>query len=196
MRRRTQSLLLAGALLVTSGFRSLHGQAQPAASGPGSYVAVGGAFSGYYNPYGQRDLAGSTFYADVNPTWRYGFEGEMRSLKLNQDENVTLKNYFVGVRVSAFPGRISPFGKFMVGAGRINFPFLYAKGTFFTYAPGAGVDIRVNDLITVRTLDFEYQMWQDFPYGNFHPYGLSTGITIRLSPLSRIPRHAYYSRSR
>ena len=157
-------------------------------------MAVGGAFSAYRNPYGQRTLGGTAFYADVNPTWRYGVEAEMRSLNDNADEGVTLRNYFVGLRVAARPGRISPYGKFMVGAGKITFPFQYAKGTFFAYAPGGGLDVRLNDFITVRTLDFEYQMWQDLPYGTFRPYGISTGITLRLSPLSHYPKHAYYSR--
>ncbi len=190
---RIRLQLLAGALVLASAAQS-PAQAKPAASGPGGYAAVGGAISGFRNPYGERYLAGGTMYVDVNPTWRYGFEMEGRTLRLNQDEGVTLKNYFVGVRVAALPGRIVPYGKFMIGAGAINFPFQYAKGTFFAFAPGGGVDYRLNNYITLRAVDVEYQMWQDFSFGAFHPYGVSTGLTVRLTPFSRIPRHAYYSR--
>ena len=189
----TRFLLLAGALLSISGPK-LQAQARPAATGPGSNISVGYEFSGYRNPYGQRDLAGYGVYVDVNPTWRYGIEAEGRTLKLNADEGVTLKNYLVGLKVAALPGRFSPYGKFLVGAGHIQFPFQYAEGTYFTYVPGAGLDIHLTDHISVRPVDFEYQMWQNFNFGTYRPYGVSAGITIRLTPMSRFPKHAYYSK--
>jgi hypothetical protein len=189
----TRTLLAAGLLLGTRA-SFLHAQAHPAASGPGSYVSVGYAFSDYWNPYGERNLQGYGVYVDVNPTWRYGIEAEGRTLKLNADEGVTLKNYLAGLKVAVLPGRFSPYGKFLVGAGHIQFPFQYASGTYFTYVPGGGIDFRLTDHISVRPVDFEYQMWQNFNYGTYRPYGISAGITIRLTPLSRLPKHAYYSR--
>lgn len=191
--KHTCARLLLGALTLLSGVR-LHAQAMPAASGPGSNLSVGYEFSTYRNPYGQRNLAGYAVFADFNATWRYGLEAEARSLTLNADEDVKLKNYLAGLRVAALPGRITPYGKFLVGAGHITFPFKLADGTYFAYVPGAGVDVRVNDFISIRAVDFEYQMWQNFNFGTYRPYGVSTGITIRLNPLSRYPKHAYRSR--
>lgn len=188
------SLLLTGAALLACGVHRMHAQAKPAASGPGSFVSIGSGVSAYRNPYGQRTQEGREVFVDINPTWRYGFEAEGRWLSMNADEGVTLANYFAGLRVTALPGRISPYGKFLVGAGKINYPFNYATGTYFTYVPGGGVDLRVNDRLTIRAADFEYQLWQNFTFGPYRPYGVSVGVSFRLNGVSRTPKHAYYSR--
>ncbi len=194
--RHIRLLVLTGAALLTSfgsGASLLRAQAMPQATGPGSFVSVGYEFSAYRNPYGQRNLGGYGVYVDLHPTWRYGIEAEGRTLSLNSDEGVTLKNYLIGPKVTVLPGRIQPYGKFLVGAGHITFPFGYATGTYFSYVPGGGVDIRVNDFVSVRAADFEYQMWDKFDYGPMRPYGVSVGVEVRLNPMRRMPKHAYYS---
>ena len=190
---RLRPLWMGVALLAAAGLHLVQAQAIPAASGPGSNVTVGTAFAAFHDPYGQRTLGGRAFFVDISPTWRYTFEAEARTLSMNNDEGVTLGNYFAGVRVAARPGRFMPYGKFLVGAGKINFPFNYAKGTYFAYVPGGGIDFRLNDIVTVRAADFEYQLWQDFTYGSFHPYGVSVGLSFRLNPMRRFPKHAYYA---
>ena len=161
------------------------------AKGPGSYIAFGGAVTAFQADYGHRVLGGGTLFADVNPTWRYGFEGEARYLRLNTDEGVTETDYLAGPRVMYKPGPFRPYVKFLVGAGRITFPFHYATGTFFTYAPGAGLDYIVGDRMTVRVVDFEYQMWPTFAsYGELRPYGLSAGISWRVNPQEHLVKNA------
>ncbi|HSY37127.1 MAG TPA: hypothetical protein VK814_15335 [Acidobacteriaceae bacterium] len=167
----------------------------PTAIGPGSYVAVGGEISAFQADYGQRVLGGGVLFADVNPTWRIGFEGEARYLRFNSFENVTESNYLVGPRVMLKPGPWRPYVKFLVGAGKITLPLHYAEGTFLAYAPGAGLDYLVNDRVTVRVIDVEYQLWPDFSSdGELHPYGVSAGISFRLNPVEHIPKHANRSR--
>ena len=164
-------------------------QAVSTASGPGSYVAVGGGISGFQADYGKRDIAGGFIYADVNPQWRIGLEGEARRLRYHTFEDVTESNYLGGVRVAILqPRRWQPYGKFLAGMGKITLPFNYAHGTFLTYAPGAGLDIAVSDRLTVRAVDFEYPHWPQFTYGALSPYGVSAGISLRLNPVSRYPR--------
>jgi hypothetical protein len=175
------------------------GRAQniPTAIGPGSYVAIGGEISAFQADYGQRVLGGGVLFADVNPTWRIGFEGEARYLRFNTFEDVTESNYLVGPRVMLKPGPWRPYVKFLVGAGKITLPFRYAQGTFFTYAPGAGMDYLVNDRVTARVIDVEYQMWPDFSsYGELRPYGVSAGISFRLNPVEHIPKNAHRARWR
>jgi hypothetical protein len=160
------------------------------AKGPGSYTAVGGEVSVFQADYGQRILGGGLLFADVNPTWRYGIEAEARYLHFHTFEGVTETNYFVGPRVMLKPGPIRPYVKFLVGAGRITLPLGYAQGTFFTYAPGGGVDYIVGDRLTVRIVDFEYQMWPGFSsYGELRPYGISSGISLRLNPVDHYPKN-------
>jgi hypothetical protein len=175
------------------------GRAQniPTAKGPGSYLAVGGEVSAFQVDYGQRVLGGAVLFADVNPTWRIGFEAEARYLRFNQSEDVTETTYLAGPRVMLKPGPLRPYVKFLVGVGNINLPFHDAHGSFLCYAPAAGVDYIVNDRVTVRLIDFEYQVWPDFsPYGELHPYGLSAGISFRLNPVMHVPSTAYRSRWR
>jgi len=177
------------ALLVLPSMMVHHASAQAlaTATGPGTYVAVGGGASAYQVDYGQRILGGGVVWADVNPTWRYGFEGEARYLNLHTDEDVTEKSYLGGVRVTIRDERIRPYVKFLAGAGEISLPFHYAQGTFLTYAPGAGVDFIISDRLSWRVVDFEYQMWPKFPYGELNPYGVSTGLIIRLNHVDRLP---------
>lgn len=167
----------------------------PTAVGPGSYVAIGGELSAFQADYGQRVLVGGALFAEVNPTWRYGFEAEARYLRFNTFENVTETDYLVGPRVMLRPGPIRPYLKFLVGAGKITLPVGYAQGTFLAYAPGGGVDYIANDRVTFRVIDFEYQLWPQFSsYGSLHPYGISMGISFRLNPVEHIPKSADRSR--
>ena len=93
------------------------------------------------------------------------------------------------------PGPMRPYVKFLVGAGKITLPAGYAQGTFFTYAPGGGVDYIAGDRLTIRVVDFEYQLWPGFSsYGELRPYGISSGISIRLNPAEHYPKNANRSR--
>jgi opacity protein-like surface antigen len=168
--------------------RSVRAQAQPTASGPGSYVSAGFGYSAYQVDYGQRVLGGVMVFVDVHPTWRYGVEGEARLLRMNASEDVTESTYLVGPHIFLRQGRLRPYAKLLVGLGKINLPFNYAQGTFFAYAPGAGVDYTLSDRISLRLIDAEYQEWPQFTFGNLHPYGVSAGIVIRINGLNRFPR--------
>ncbi len=179
-------------LLVGLGSRLLPAQALATATGPGSYIAAGGGGSVFQTDYGQRLVGGFTAYADINPTWRYGLEAEARFLRYHTTEQTTETNYFIGPRVAFHFGAVRPYVKFLVGDGHIVLPFHYAQGSFFSYAPGGGVEYMVGDRWAVRPLDVEYQFWPGFPYGELHPYGISAGISFRLNPVSRYPDQSYH----
>lgn len=168
--------------------REVCAQAQATASGPGAYVAAGVAVSAYQADYGQRWLGGGTAFVDAHPTWRYGVEGEARVLRFHTSEDVTESMYMVGPHVYVLPGKLRPYAKFLIGAGKINLPFNYAQGAFLAYAPGAGVDYLVSDRFSVRLIDVEYQGWPQFTYGNLHPYGVSAGIVFRVNGLRIFPK--------
>jgi opacity protein-like surface antigen len=187
-------------LLAATGPACTHAQAIPEAKGPGAYVAVGGGVSLYQFDYGQRKLGGIAAWADINPQWRYGVEAEVRSLRYHTDEGVTETTYLAGPRVAIFPGPLRPYVKFLAGAGHYDLPFNFAQGTYFTVAPGAGVDIILNDNVAVRLVDFEYQMSTNFqaspnePPSQLNNYGLTAGISIRLTRLIRFPKMWGYRR--
>ena len=164
-------------------------QALPTASGPGSYISVGVGVSAYQADYGQRVLGGGEFFLDVHPTWRYGIEAEARLLRYHTDEQVTQTSYLAGPQIYVCHcGKLRPYGKFLIGEGELEFPFRYAHGSYLAYAPGGGLDIRISDYLSVRAIDFEYQSWPSFTYGNLHPYGISAGLNLRLNPMRKLPR--------
>jgi len=172
----------------------LRAQAMPTAIGPGGYVSVGAGAALYHLEYGERDLGGLTAWVDANPVWRYGVEGEVRSLRFHTDEDVNETTYLAGPRIAIFPGPMRPYVKLLAGVGHYNLPFGFATGNFFTYAPGAGVDYMLNDIVAIRVVDFEYQVSTKFqtsrsgPESNLVNYGVSAGISIRLNPLIKFPK--------
>ncbi|MES2391863.1 MAG: hypothetical protein V4555_09490 [Acidobacteriota bacterium] len=189
---KARILLLAAAILAVLGpGQKIQAQAHATAEGPGSYTAVGGGGSAFQADYGQHVVDGYFVYADVNPTWRYGFEGEARFLRYNTQQQITEDTYLAGVRVSILrKWRIIPYGKFLAGAGHITLPYGYAQGTFFAMVPGGGLDVALNDRWTLRVPDFEYQVWPNFAsYGALHPYGISAGVSFRINGISPFPRN-------
>lgn len=167
-------------------------QALAAASGPGSYIAVGAGLSGFNSDYGKQKLAGALVIVDAQPHWRVGFEGEARFLNLHNRQQLTETTYLGGLRVELLPrpGRWNPYAKFLAGAGEITLPYGYAHGSFLTYAPGAGVDLALSDRLSLRLVDVEYQRWPQFTYGSLKPYGVSTAIMFRLNGVAHFPKGA------
>ena len=111
---------------------------------------------------------------------------------VSSDEHVTEASYLGGLRIALSPraGKLTPYAKLLAGAGEITLPYGYAHGGFLTYAPGAGLDLALNDRLTVRAVDFEYQHWPQFTFGALSPYGLSAGLSLRLNTVSRFPNGA------
>ena len=180
MKLRSHVLLLASAPCLLVSTRVL-GQAAPTATGSGGYIAIGAAVSGYHFPYGQQDLAGFTVFADGNLTRRLGVEGEFRRMNLHTSEETRFDNYLIGPKYSFAHGRYLPYAKVLLGRGDFTYPFAYAKGSYFAVAPGAGLDVRIfGARAFFRVLDFEYQSWPNSTFGATHPYGLSSGLSIRL----------------
>jgi hypothetical protein len=165
-------------------------QALPAATGPGTSFSFGGGASLYQSDYGQERLAGLQATVDLNPTWRYGVEAEGRFLRYktaSDAESVSETTYLIGPRFTLPRGRTAPYVKFLIGEGKLKFPFDYAEGSYLVYAPGGGLDYQLSDRISWRVVDLEYQIWPQFTYGQLHPYGISTGFLFHIHPMSPLP---------
>jgi hypothetical protein len=109
---------------------------------------------------------------------------------VHTSEQISEKNYLAGPRVLIRSGRWQPYAKFLVGDGHIELPFRYAHGDFLALVPGGGLDLEVNDYINIRAIDVEYQLWRDFPFGSMSPYGISAGVSVRLTRIVRFPKGA------
>ena len=181
--RLTLTLLTAAAALAGSIIPAAQAQASYAGTGPGSYVSLGATFSGYNSgQYGKTLLTGGSGYIDANLYRRIGVEAEYRKLNHGTSEGIRETSYLVGPKISFKPCHFRPYVKLLAGRGDFHFPFGYAQGSYFMFAPGGGVDWRVgHSRLQLRLIDVEYQIWPNFvPFGQLSPYGASAGLSFQL----------------
>jgi hypothetical protein len=152
-----------------------------AAIGPGTYIDVGATVSRYNTDYGQSNMIGGTVYVDANLYNRIGIEAEGRRLRLNSDDGLQQSTYMVGPRFSRDFHSLRPYVKALIGRGTFEFPFGYARGSYLATGFGGGLDWRVaHTPVVVRVIDYEYQIWPDFTFGQLHPYGISAGVSLQV----------------
>ncbi len=177
-----ETLLAACAvLLLFAGLRPAAAQADAAGLGPGSYLQIGAAFSDFQVDYGQRYIQGGSIFVDAHLYRRIGAEVEARNFRYNEDAGTHETTYLVGPRLSVFPRRLRPYVKLLAGRGQFYFPYGYAKGSYLVVAAGAGVDWHPRgSRLSLRLIDFEQQDWPNFSFGALHPYGISTGLALRI----------------
>jgi hypothetical protein len=186
---RTATLALAFTWALAVAAADASAQAAPTATGPGSYISVGLEASGFQQDYGQNHVGGEGLFVDANLFRRYGVEFEARRLNFHTEEDVKEQTYLGGVKYSALPRTLRPYVKLLAGRGTIDFPFHYAVGSYFVVAPAAGLDWHLRESRwNVRVLDFEYQLWPHFTYGELHPYGLSAGVSFEFFQPGGYPR--------
>ena len=180
-RRRKSRILLALALFVTAiaGGHCAMAQSAESANAGRPFVSIGVAASGYTLGYGDRRIIGLSAWIDADTIRRLGFETEMRRLEYRQTANVHAETYLTGVRYHLNLAHTQPYVKVLGGYGHFNFPYNFAKGSYFVIAGGGGVDYRLNPRWTVRG-DFEYQSWPQFTYGPMNSIGANIGIRYRV----------------
>jgi len=181
MRPFRGALMAAVLLAVCLGLgRAACAQTVPAADAGGARLSVGGTASGYYLQYGEVKVLGATAFVDLDTLRHFGFEGEARWLKFHQTHDINATTYLGGVRYSRFFGRFQPYGKALVGLGQFNYPYSLGKDSSFVVAPGGGLDYRISERIRWRAVDFEYQLWPEFHYGQMSSYGVSSGLKFKI----------------
>jgi opacity protein-like surface antigen len=166
-----------------------HAQTVPSAFGPGHPVWAGAEYSNMNAsfPYGtSQRLEGVGVFADLHLTYRLGLVGEARFLTSGGFKGSTEGSYLAGPKAFFFPrGNLHPYGKFLVGAGKIQYPYSIGHATYFALAPGAGADYRLSRRWMLR-FEYEYQVWMGSPgYPNqpdhrLTPNGFHGGIAYRV----------------
>jgi hypothetical protein len=185
----TLACAFAVASSVLLGVKPASAQAVPTATGPGSFISAGLEVSGFQQDYGQRYIGGEGVFVDANLYRRVGIEAEVRLLNARTSEDVKLQTYLIGPRISTDIHSFRPYIKLLAGRGGFDFPFHYATGSYFVVAPGAGLDWHLGESrFNVRVIDFEYQVWPQFSFGELHPYGASVGISYNLFEPGFSPR--------
>ncbi len=164
---------------------SLQGQAAPAVRGGIPPLTAGGYYSNFYSDYNPVHLGGAGVYVDWNIFGRLGVEGEARWLRFNQLQGSYEDNYLVGPRYSWHFKKFVPYAKFLMGAGELEFNANQGHGGYFAMAPGGGLDYRLTRRVTIRVIDYEYQIWPSalgggFPSNGLTPHGFSFGAGYRI----------------
>lgn len=193
VRDRIRSICVAvAACCLMAGFTTA-AYAQVAASsyGGNQIFVVGGSVSGFHLDYGKRDLGGAGVFVDGDLNDHWGLEGEANWIWLHQFADTHFSTYLGGPRFNLKSGgNLRIYVKGLAGGGLFNFPYNYARGSYFVAAGGGGMDYWVAPRIRLRLVDFEYQYWPQFSFGAIEPYGVSVGVEYQLFGCSGCrPRH-------
>jgi len=178
-------------LLLVAGASRARGQALPSAYGRKITITAGGLGSFFQPDYegggvpggSSTPLLGLGAYTDVQFSRWFGLEAEGRWLRFNQYEDIHQDNYLLGYRLPLPQLRFwnfTPYGKVLVGYGRMNFEYNDAYGRFTDIAYGGGLDMHLGGRWTIRPVDFEYQQWPNWLGTTLHPWGFSAGIGYRV----------------
>jgi len=179
-----RTILLLVSFVVVAGALPAFAQVVPSATGRRISLSAGGMGSAGQPDYASRGIA------ETSPNRLYGFgayvdfrlsrwvqlEAEVRQLQWNQQAYANGENtYAIGLRepIHTF-GRITPYGKALVGFGSGSF----LTGRASMYAMGGGVDYRLNKRFTLRAFDFEFQQWRVTP--TLRPYEGSVGLSYKI----------------
>lgn len=185
MKRTAVSLILcllcAGALLARA-------QVVPSAYRQRFTLNVGGMGSVFQPDYAGNGipqeapnrLYGWGTYVDLGLRRWVQIEAEGRWLRENRYLNIDEDNYLIGARAPIGTyHRFKPYGKVLVGYGRMNFQYNYAYGRFLDVALGGGTDYELTRRISAR-VNFEYQLWPNWIDGTLKPYGGDVGIAYKI----------------
>jgi hypothetical protein len=177
---RLAAALLLVILIGSIGPRLSRAQVVSAGDQGGASLSAGVLGSGYTLQYGQRKMAGIAGFVDFDTKRRLGIEAEGRWLEYFQTANVHAETYSIGGRYHFDVGRFQPYAKGLVGLGDFNFPYNYAHGRYFVVTAGGGLDFHWTHRIYIRAVDFEYQDWPQFTFGNMNSFGVNAGLRVRI----------------
>jgi hypothetical protein len=155
----------------------LHAQSEPTASRLGD-LQIGVGYGLADPDYTPEKFKGIAAYADFDFTSHLGAEFDFRLLQDSTPQDFYEKTYEVGVRYHRNYGRLSPYGKIMVGRGVFNYQYGIANLAYNMFAIGGGADYHINRSINVRA-DFEYQHWTGFPPSGLTPIVGTLGVAYR-----------------
>jgi opacity protein-like surface antigen len=166
----------------------------PAQSAPSGYQSRSSLWlgAGYSNfaasfPHGSdQRISGYGVVIDYHWMPLLDVEGEGRWLSYGGFQGSTESSYLAGpkYRFHRFH-QLQPYAKFLVGEGRIHYPYKIGDAGYFALAPGGGVTYALSPRWAVRA-DYEYQFWLNSPgFANepdhpLAPNGVQIGIQYRI----------------
>jgi len=181
--RLTRSTLFFFSMILSALTLPLGAQVLPSAREHQPKLSVGAFGSAFQPDYAGNGIAeaspnpliGIGGYVDYRMNHLLGIEGEANWLHFNQYIGITQTTYLIGPKIHFLErGRLSPYGKVMVGMGGAS--FLNGHTTVLAY--GGGLDYNLGPHWLLRAGDFQFQQW--FVTPQLHPYGGSVGIAYKI----------------
>jgi opacity protein-like surface antigen len=196
MWKRSIAVLFLATIAV--GAVSARAQVVPSAK-KGQFTLTAGGFASVTQPdYAGFGVAGTSpnrlygigAFVDVRFRRWVQLEAEGRWSRFNEFEKISEDNYLIGPR---FPihtyhfMKATPYGKVLVGLGKMNFENNEAYGRFTAIAYGGGADFKLTNRISARG-DFEFQQWPHWLSSSLYPYSVSVGVSYRILGGSGFPK--------
>jgi hypothetical protein len=182
-----RSCVLLFGLALTGLAVAAHGQAIPAATQPG-ILTVGGDISLATTDVFTQKTTGVGLFANYDLSEHLSADLDVHIQSVNTPDDYIENTYLIGPRYNFHYGRYTPYVKVVAGIAttamsgdRAPYQGLPPSGSFFAYAPGGGVDIKVKGHWLVRA-DIEQQFWPGYSNHGLTPVVGSFGIGYRFRP--------------
>lgn len=151
------------------GFTSVAlGQAIPASTRAAT-LQLGAGYTHYQPDYGPINISGFTIYGDYDLLFHVGVEAEMHRT-FNNHTDIGENTYLIGPRAYYIvKHRFKFYGKGMIGRATFDYQkpyFTPSSPSYTAFAAGGGLDIDVAHHVSIRAIDYEYQIWNNFPLHN------------------------------
>ena len=170
---------------------SLHAQTVYAGHQSHEALWAGGECSSFSPafPYQYKErIAGCGLTADFRPIFHWDVDGSARWLSLNGYAGTSERTLLIGPRYYIVRYRgMEPYAKLLVGDGTMHYPYSIGTASYFTLAPGGGVNLRFTERLHVH-VDYEYQIWHNAPgfagepNHPLRPNGINIGVAWRVWP--------------
>ena len=187
--RKPPCIVILIALAAARAFVPVQAQVVPSAYRDAKSFWVGGEYSDIHAsfPYqSSQRLNGVGVFADLKLNGYVGLEGDARFLHNGGFQGSTESTYLLGPKAYFFArGKFRPYAKFLIGDGRIHYPFEIGDASYFALAPGAGSGYMLSHRWMLRG-EYEYQLWLNSPgFANqpkhqLTPNGFHVGVVYRV----------------
>lgn len=147
-------------------------------------IQVGVAYTNSQTDEYFKRTTGVTLYGAIDFKKHLGAEADIHlGGIIKAPESFSESSYDVGLRYIYRFRRYDLYAKGLVGIGqpKADPPAFVTgvPGTYFLYAGGGGLDIRLLRNVIVRAVDFEYQRYPGFPQHALTPSMISIGAAYR-----------------
>lgn len=167
-----KNFVFAAAILSASACTAL-AQGNPTISRVGD-LQIGGGYTSANSDYLANRIRGFGFYSDFDFHPHFGVEVDFHHVSDPNATKISETTYEIGGRYMRRYGRLTPYGKALIGRGVFNYGS-YGSIGYNMYSLGGGVDIAVHSRINVRA-DYEYQIWTSFPPNGLTPSLITVGV--------------------